>query len=417
MKCRAVAVAVLTAAISFNSNAEARGPYGSINVGNWKGGAYTNDQSGSFSHCAAGARYTSGIFFLVMIDGSGGWSLGFMHEDWKLVQGQAFPLTLTFDGQQPFNVHGVPIADKLVRVPMPTNSALIAQFRKARAMTAYTQGQLFQFNLDQTGQLLPVLANCVAKTKQYGVANVGDFSVLPVAKPVAAAAPSDSSPAKPDKLFDQTGTGFLVSTNGHLVTNAHVVQGCVGDIQGNPSGEAPAKLRLVSSDETNDLALLQVPGTFKDVARIRDKAIQSGDSVVAIGYPFHGLLTSDFTVTTGIVSSLSGILNDTRFLQISAAVQPGNSGGPLLASSGDVVGVVAAKLNALKFVKATGNIPENINFAIKTGALRDFLDNSVVPYQISDAKAELKTADIARSARSFTFLISCKAKTKETAKN
>jgi S1-C subfamily serine protease len=340
-----------------------------------------------------------------------------MHEDWKLVQGQAFPLTLTFDGQQPFNVHGVPIADKLVRVPMPTNSALIAQFRKARAMTAYTQGQLFQFNLDQTGQLLPVLANCVAKTKQYGVANVGDFSVLPVAKPVAAAAPSDSSPAKPDKLFDQTGTGFLVSTNGHLVTNAHVVQGCVGDIQGNPSGEAPAKLRLVSSDETNDLALLQVPGTFKDVARIRDKAIQSGDSVVAIGYPFHGLLTSDFTVTTGIVSSLSGILNDTRFLQISAAVQPGNSGGPLLASSGDVVGVVAAKLNALKFVKATGNIPENINFAIKTGALRDFLDNSVVPYQISDAKAELKTADIARSARSFTFLISCKAKTKETAKN
>ena len=203
------------------------------------------------------------------------------------------------------------------------------------------------------------------------------------------------------------------------MTNAHVVQGCVGDIQGNPSGEAPAKLRLVSSDETNDLALLQVTGSFKDVAKIRDKAIQSGDSVVAIGYPFHGLLTSDFTVTTGIVSSLSGILNDTRFLQISAAIQPGNSGGPLLASSGDVVGVVAAKLNAIKFVRATGNIPENINFAIKTGALRDFLDNSVVPYQISDAKAELKTADIARNARAFTFLISCKAKAKEkeTAKN
>ena len=210
-----------------------------------------------------------------------------------------------------------------------------------------------------------------------------------------------------------------MSTNGHLVTNAHVVQGCVGDIQGNPSGEAPAKLRLVSSDETNDLALLQATGSFKDIAKIRDKAIQSGDSVVAIGYPFHGLLTSDFTVTTGIVSSLSGILNDTRFLQISAAIQPGNSGGPLLASSGDVVGVVAAKLNAIKFVRATGNIPENINFAIKTGALRDFLDNSVVPYQISDAKDELKTADIARNARAFTFLISCKAKAKEkeTARN
>lgn len=419
MKCRAVAVAVLLGSVFIGSDAQARGPYGSISVGNWKGGAYTNDQTGAFTHCAAGARYASGIFFMVTIDGNGGWGLGFMHENWTLTPGQAFPLTLTFDGQQPFNVHGVPIGDKVVRVPMPSNSALIAQFRKAKAMTAYTQGQLFQFNLDQTGPLLPVLANCVAKTKQLGVANAGDFSVLPAARPVAAAAPSDASPAKPDRLFDQTGTGFLVSTNGHLVTNQHVVHGCVGDILGNLSGEAPAKLRLVSSDETNDLALLQVPGSFKDVAKIRDKSIQSGDSVVAIGYPFHGLLTSDFTVTTGIVSSLSGILNDTRFLQISAAVQPGNSGGPLLASSSDVVGVVAAKLNALKFVRATGNIPENINFAIKTGALRDFLDNSVVPYQISDAKTELKTADIARNARAFTFLISCKAKAKEkeTAKN
>ena len=123
-------------------------------------------------------------------------------------------------------------------------------------------------------------------------------------------------------------------------------------------------------------------------------------------------------MTTGIVSSLSGILNDTRFLQISAAVQPGNSGGPLLASSGEVVGVVAAKLNVLKFVKATGNIPENINFAIKTGVLRDFLDNSVVPYQTTDVKSEMKTADIARNARAFTLLVSCKAKAQtESAKN
>ncbi len=210
----------------------------------------------------------------------------------------------------------------------------------------------------------------------------------------------------------------MVSPNGHIVTNQHVIDGCVGDILGNLTGEAPVKLRLVSSDETNDLALLQAPGSFKTVAAIRDKAIHSGDSVVAIGFPFHGLLTSDFTVTTGIVSSLSGIQNDTRFLQISAAVQPGNSGGPLLASSGEVVGVVAAKLNALKVIKATGSIPENINFAIKTGALRDFLDNSVVPYETSDSKAELKTADIARNARAYTLLISCKTKAPaEAAKN
>jgi hypothetical protein len=80
--------------------------------------------------------------------------------------------------------------------------------------------------------------------------------------------------------------------------------------------------------------------------------------------------------------------------------------------------MVAAKLNALKFAKATGDMPENINFAIKTGALRDFMDNSVVPYQTAEAKNDQKTADIARNARAYTLLISCTASEQtETAKN
>jgi S1-C subfamily serine protease len=194
------------------------------------------------------------------------------------------------------------------------------------------------------------------------------------------------------------------------VTNNHVIDGCVGDVHGNLTGEGATTLRIVSKDETNDLALLQASNTFKDIAIIRRTAIRSGDSVIAIGYPYHGLLTSDFTVSTGIVNSLSGILNDTRFLQISAPIQPGNSGGPLLDTSGTVVGVVAAKINAIKFAKATGDIPENINFAIKTGALRDFLDNSVVPYQTGEPSKELKTSEIATNARAYTVLISCSSK-------
>lgn len=71
--------------------------------------------------------------------------------------------------------------------------------------------------------------------------------------------------------------------------------------------------------------------------------------------------------------------------------------------------MVAAKINALKFARATGNIPENINFAIKTGMIRDFLDNSVVPYETAEAKGELKTAEIAGNARAYTLLISCTA--------
>jgi S1-C subfamily serine protease len=93
---------------------------------------------------------------------------------------------------------------------------------------------------------------------------------------------------------------------------------------------------------------------FKDTATIRATAVHSGDSVIVIGFPFYGLLTSDFTVTTGIISSLAGLFNDTRFLQISAPVQPGNSGGPLLDTSGTIIGVVAEKPKCAEGCQSNG---------------------------------------------------------------
>jgi len=154
MNGKVVAGALLSMVISI-ATAEARGPYGTIHVGNWKGGAFTNDQTGMFSHCVAGANYDSGIYFMVMIDQGSGWSLGFQHPKWSFANSQSFPIALTFDGQSPFYVQGVAVGASLVKVPMPTDSALIAQFRKAKAMTAFTQGQLFQFKLVQTSKASP----------------------------------------------------------------------------------------------------------------------------------------------------------------------------------------------------------------------------------------------------------------------
>jgi S1-C subfamily serine protease len=288
---------------------------------------------------------------------------------------------------------------------MPVN--VVRTFQKASLMVATAGRSVLNFDLTSTGPVIAALANCVTKVKADGLDKAGDFTKV-AAKPQPAPdkqpPPAGSKPARA-----KSGTGFVVSANGHVVTNNHVIDGCVGDIKGNLTGEASMVLRVVSSDANNDLALLQAPSTatFKDFARIRDRSIRSGDSVIAIGFPYHGLLTSDFTVTTGIVSSLSGMRNDSRFLQISAPVQPGNSGGPLFDTTGQIVGVVTAKIPVLRIAAATGNIPENINFAIKTGALRDFLDNSVVPYQTAEPKGELKTTDIAGNARPYTMLISC----------
>ena len=201
MKLRTAVAALLSGFIAISA-AQARGPFGSINVGNWKGGAYTNDQTGEFSHCAAGAGYDSGIYFMVTIDQGAGWSLGLHHPKWNLANNQVFQIALTFDGQRPFNVQGSAISENLIRVPMPTDSTLIAQFRKAKAMTAFTQGQLFQFKLDQTALLLPTLVNCVAVMKQQGVANAGDFSVKPAPKAAAPAVAAGGSlkPGSPQNL-------------------------------------------------------------------------------------------------------------------------------------------------------------------------------------------------------------------------
>ena len=403
--------AILVLSVAATS-AFAKGPFGSIHVGDWTGGAYTNDETGAFSHCAAGGQYRDGTYLVLSHNIDSSWSIGFANQSWNMAIQETLPIGVTFDGRAQARLFARVITAQSMVAILP--NPVLQNLRKSQLMVAEVNGQTIQFQLPRIDQLIPTIANCVTKIKASGLAAAGDFSTpAPAAsKPVAQQTPETSPPSKPAKLINQTGTGFVISSNGHIVTNNHVIDGCVGDIQGNLTGESASTLRIVSADELNDLALLQISKTFAEPAKIRASAIHPGDAVIAIGYPFHGLLTSDFTVTAGIVSSLSGLLNDTRYLQISAGVQSGNSGGPLLDTSGNVVGVVAAKINAIRFAKATGDLPENINFAIKTGAVRDFLDNSAVSYQTADSGQERKTADIAAKARAYTMLISCSAKDK-----
>ena len=386
--------------------AHAAGPFGSVNVGNWIGGAFSNDQTGAFSHCAATTPYANGVILVVSQNAAGTWSLAFASPSYRFNKGENAAIDVTFDGQEQARLYATAYQSNMLTAIMPVN--VVRTFQKASLMVATAGRAVLNFDLTSTGPVIAALANCVTKVKADGLDKAGDFAKTG-AKPAMAGDKQGAPPAKPGRTGTFTGTGFVVSPNGHVVTNSHVIDSCTGDIKGNLAGEAAMVLRVVSSDATNDLALLQAPATaaFKDFAKIRDRSMHSGDSVVAIGFPLHGYLTSDLTVTTGIVSSLSGFRNHTGRLQISAAVQPGNSGGPLFDLSGQVAGVVVAKLNALRMIKETGQLTENINFAIKTGALRDFLDNSVVPYQTAEPKGELKTTDIAANARAYTMLISC----------
>jgi S1-C subfamily serine protease len=215
--------------------------------------------------------------------------------------------------------------------------------------------------------------------------------------------PTPQTAKKPDpESF--SGTAFFISSQGKALTNAHVVQGC-RQINVNKDGRSsPAK--LVASDERNDLALLETNMNPIQAAKWRFR-VRQGEEIVVYGFPLTRVLASTGNVATGNITALAGIADDSRFFQISAPVQPGNSGGPLLDRNGAVVGVVVAKLNALRIAAATGDIPQNINFAIKGSVVAGFLDAQRVSYADSSNASALSTPDIAERAKLFTVHVTC----------
>jgi hypothetical protein len=205
----------------------------------------------------------------------------------------------------------------------------------------------------------------------------------------------------------RSGTGFFVSRDGFLITNHHVVEGMSEFAAASPRGRAG--LELVFSDRHNDLALLKSATPPASVAAFRTgRTALLGEGVISIGYPLSGLLGSGPQVTTGNVSSLIGLGDDTRSLQFTAPVQSGNSGGPLFDSTGAVVGVINSKLDAAKIQELTGDLPQNVNFAIKAAIATSFLDALGVDWVVEMDSTSRGTAEIAHRAQAYVFRVECR---------
>jgi S1-C subfamily serine protease len=107
------------------------------------------------------------------------------------------------------------------------------------------------------------------------------------------------------------------------------------------------------------------------------------------------------------VSSIRGMGDDTSQFQIDAAVQPGSSGGPIYDEYGNIVGVVVAQLNKIKFAETTGSLPENVNFGIKASTVKQFLNTSGLPTKWSERSQPLSTKELAKIAKSQTVMVVC----------
>ncbi len=190
-----------------------------------------------------------------------------------------------------------------------------------------------------------------------------------------------------------------------MISNAQVVEAATQVRLVTSAGLISAK--VVKADAANDLALLKAEGRFAALPVAASRAVKLGGTVATVGFPNIGLQGFAPKLAKGEIASLSGAGDDARYFQISVPVQPGNSGGALVDERGNVVGVVSAKLSARAALAASGSLPENVNYAVKSSYLLSFLES--VPEVSAQWKEpetkERRFEDIVKAAEQAAVLV------------
>jgi S1-C subfamily serine protease len=168
-----------------------------------------------------------------------------------------------------------------------------------------------------------------------------------------------------------TGSGFVITTNGIIATNSHVIDGAsrIEVVLSNDTISQLYNAKVILNDSNNDVALIQIEDlkfrSYENIPFGFSKNSEIGSSIFTIGYPLSGVMGKNSKVSSGIIAANTGINDDLRYYQITVPLQPGNSGGPLFDKNGNVIGITSAKLNE----KAVGTSVENVNYAIKSAYL------------------------------------------------
>ena len=213
-------------------------------------------------------------------------------------------------------------------------------------------------------------------------------------------------PKPPEPETTISGTGFFVAPK-RVLTNNHVVSGCTKAIQVRYPDGRPYTATISGQDPNNDLVLLQTDMDNLSTAAFEPRP-QVGDQVATYGFPYSGVLSPNCTL--GHVTSLIGMKDDTRFLQMSTPVQPGNSGGALLDMSGGVVGVVVGQLSAI-----AKSFPQNVNFAIQPSLVMNFLSVKGVIPKYNTTGAQKPAYEVCDIAKKFTVQVYCQGISPKTA--
>lgn len=220
---------------------------------------------------------------------------------------------------------------------------------------------------------------------------------------------ASSSPSQNEKKVSPngvigSGTAWQISKT-HLVTAYHVVQGAAS-IAVMIGDEDVRGAYVATYDETNDLAILKIDGAPLRTASINlaDAPAKLGSNIAVLGFPLPDLLGTKLQANTGEISAIHGLHDDPRFYRITANVQGGNSGGPVINQYGEAIGVVSSKLSDLETLKSKGELPQNVNFAVKNLYLRALMESAHL--KINKSQRKLKPIDeVIQDMKDSVFLV------------
>lgn len=213
------------------------------------------------------------------------------------------------------------------------------------------------------------------------------------------------------EITDCSGTGFALNNN-YIVTNYHVVEDaksiCIQGINGDSMTKFNAS--VVATDKINDLAILKIEGaniTNSDIPySVKTLTSDAGENIFVLGYPLTSTMGEEVKLTTGVVCSKTGFQGDVSLYQISAPIQPGNSGAPLFDENGNIIGIVSSK-----HIGA-----ENVGYAIKTSYLKNLIESvlseNILPQ--TNKIASYKLSDKVKSLKNYVYYITCSKRESNT---
>ena len=243
-------------------------------------------------------------------------------------------------------------------------------------------GKFFRENGEiLTNYFITWIAQCVgaeelyAKLKLPDIPNIKDDEIIPIS----------------------SGTGFFISNDGTMITNNHVIEGCSQIVSIYENREI--KSSLINTDVKNDLAIIKSNIKPQKFYSISKKDADLLENVIIAGYPLGKKISSEIKATSGTVTALAGYDNNYAEFQTDAALNSGNSGGPIINNNGEVVGVAVAKWQEEGV--------ESFNFGIKSSTLITFLNSTNINYS-EIVNKNMKKNDLIELIKSATVYLECR---------